>query len=582
MATAQPVPPYLPACSSASQQDFQSGWKAGDGFELTAAYVKEDALPSAIPGFVLGGIALLGFCLTFAAVLLSLCCCCCKRRTGGGSVKKGHDTAQQQQVPPSRRRQRLASRHGRAFWALLALLALATVGVGIWGLVETLSKTDSIASDFWELVADTRTQVDGTAQAIQDLQSGAASLARAAQQLASNEQAAAAALGGSSEQAIATLVAAGGAADSAASQLDPVLNFLNNSVDQALGDLQSRFEGTTMAVQDTWRYVAAAVLYGLLIVLSLSAPLGCWFGTWPRLTALLVALLWLCVTLLMAVGTGALRAVGNASGDACLFAESYVLETATAKLAGSEWQDTALRMLRFYLGLDPAPQTNNPELAPLLAWLPSDAAATVQTVYGGLPALESQVTQLYELSQQAGAQAKLGSAVTGAIQQSSSAVTLVTTALDDLLRLASTNNSDRIYHGAKEYICCELQGSAHALWVSWTVAGCLGLVLALLCSARLVRAAMTAYKSVREQPSGPEDPYPAWGSQRNDELVSRPRMAELPPYEAHQQFASAGAYAAEPTAPPLPVRQAEPAGLPVEPTPEGAVTGGKKLHGAQQ
>lgn len=27
---------------------------------------------------------------------------------------------------------------------------------------------------------------------------------------------------------------------------------------QALGDLQSRFEGTTMAVQDTWRYVAAA------------------------------------------------------------------------------------------------------------------------------------------------------------------------------------------------------------------------------------------------------------------------------------------------------------------------------------
>lgn len=42
--------------------------------------------------------------------------------------------------------------------------------------------------------------------------------------------------------------------------------------------------------------------------------------------------------------------------------------------------------------------------------------------------------------------------------------------------------------------CCELQGSAHALWVSWTVSGCLGLVLALLCSARLVRAAMTAYK----------------------------------------------------------------------------------------
>lgn len=42
-------------------------------------------------------------------------------------------------------------------------------------------------------------------------------------------------------------------------------------------------------------------------------------------------------------------------------------------------------MLRFYLGADAAPQTDAPELAPLLAWLPSDAAATVQTVYGSLP-----------------------------------------------------------------------------------------------------------------------------------------------------------------------------------------------------
>ncbi|KAL4427882.1 hypothetical protein ABPG75_001971 [Micractinium tetrahymenae] len=211
-----------------------------------------------------------------------------------------------------------------------------------------------------------------------------------------------------------------------------------------------------MAVEDTWRYVAAAVLYGLLIVLSLATPLGCWFGTWPRLTALLAALLWLCVALLMAVGTGVLRGVEVASGNACLFAESYVLEIATTKLAGSQWQDTALRMLRFYLGLDAAPQTSSPELAPLLAWLPSDTATTVQTVYSGLPALESEVTQLYELSQQPGVQGKLGSAVAGAIQQSSSAVVTVTAALRELLSLASKDNSDRIYHGAKTYMraCC--------------------------------------------------------------------------------------------------------------------------------
>lgn len=576
------VAPYLPACSSADQQDFQSAWNAGNGFELTTVYIKEDVLPSAIPGFVLGGLALLGFCFTLAAVLLSLCCRCCRRRTGTGTAKQGHAHAGwQQQARPSRRRRQLSSRRGRAFWALLALLSLATVGTGIWGLVETLSNTGNIASGFWDLVADTRAQVESTAQAIRDLQSGAASLASAAQELTPNEQEAAAVLGGSSEQAIAALAVAGGAAGRAASQLDPVLNFLDSNVDPTLRDIQSRFEGSTMAVQDTWRYVAAAVLYGLLIALSLATPLGCWFGSWPRLTALLLALLWLCVALLMAVGTGALRGVGAASGDACLFSESYVLKTAASKLAGSEWQDTALRMLRFYLGADAAPQTDAPELAPLLAWLPSDAAATVQTVYGSLPVLESEVAQLYELSQQPEVQDKLGSAVAGAIQQSSTAVTTVTAALKELLSLASKDNSDRIYHGAKAYICCDLQGSAHALWVSWTVAGCLGLALALMCSARLAWAAVAARKSVRERPAGAEDPCPAWEGGQNDELVSHPKMAALPPYEAQQQFASAAMPASQPSAPPLPRHQGEPAIPSAELAPEGAggLAGAKTLHG---
>lgn len=105
------------------------------------------------------------------------------------TVAQGHAHAGwQQQARPSRRRRQLSSRRGRAFWALLALLSLATVGTGIWGLVETLSNTGNIASGFWDLVADTRAQVESTAQAIRDLQSGAASLASAAQELTPNEQ----------------------------------------------------------------------------------------------------------------------------------------------------------------------------------------------------------------------------------------------------------------------------------------------------------------------------------------------------------------------------------------------------------
>lgn len=55
-------------------------------------------------------------------------------------------------------------------------------------------------------------------------------------------------------------------------------------------------------------------------------------------------------------------------------------------------------------------------------------------------------------------------------------------------------NAPPVSHAPMPCSCCDLQGSAHALWVSWTVAGCLGLALALMCSARLAWAAVAARK----------------------------------------------------------------------------------------
>lgn len=267
-AAAQPVPPFLPACSSASQQDFQSGWNAGNTFELTASYVKEVwgqsntegrctvrahemltaatcvALPHAQqspclpagraafcnPGLRAGGCRTSGLpphlCGSSAEPMLLLlpsahrrrqrkageqelasamcreampsrcaepeplhrCIAHCLVQALPTVVQRDANASRHQPAPPTLRRQRLRSRRGRAFWALLTLLALATVGVGTWGLVETLSKTGNIASNFWDLVADTKAQVEGTAQAIRDLQSGAASLASAAQELSPNRQ----------------------------------------------------------------------------------------------------------------------------------------------------------------------------------------------------------------------------------------------------------------------------------------------------------------------------------------------------------------------------------------------------------
>ena len=75
---------------------------------------------------------------------------------------------------------------------------------------------------------------------------------------------------------------------------------------QTIADLESKWRGPTMAVEDTWRYVAIAVAFGLLIAVALVAALATWRLSWPATTALLVALLWLLATCLMALGLGEL------------------------------------------------------------------------------------------------------------------------------------------------------------------------------------------------------------------------------------------------------------------------------------
>lgn len=88
-------------------------------------------------------------------------------------------------------------------------------------------------------------------------------------------------------------------------------------------------------------------------------------------------------------------------------------------------------------------------------------------------------------------------------------------------------------------------------------------------------------QSVRERPFSAEDPSPALGGYQNDELVSRPPMAALPPYEAQQQFASAGTHGMQPSAPPMPGLRVQPVSLPAGPAPDGAVAGGKMMNRAQ-
>ena len=47
-------------------------------------------------------------------------------------------------------------------------------------------------------------------------------------------------------------------------------------------------------------------------------------------------------------------------------------------------------------------------------------------------------------------------------------------------------NIEPVYQQAKQWVCCEVTDSAYSVWVAWTVAGCLGWVLAAASSVRVV------------------------------------------------------------------------------------------------
>ena len=66
------------------------------------------------------------------------------------------------------------------------------------------------------------------------------------------------------------------------------------------------------------------------------------------------------------------------------------------------------------------------------------------------------------------------------------AITEVNSILVDIDAVASRQNVYGIYYATKEYICCTLHNDLSALFDDWVATGCLSLVLAILCSWRLV------------------------------------------------------------------------------------------------
>ena len=76
-----------------------------------------------------------------------------------------------------------------------------------------------------------------------------------------------------------------------------------------MNGIESDFKPPSYIVQDTWRYVVFAVIFGLTLLAAILVLAFCWTLRPACLAALFTAVLWFFVFLLMVVGVGLFNGV---------------------------------------------------------------------------------------------------------------------------------------------------------------------------------------------------------------------------------------------------------------------------------
>ncbi|PSC74601.1 zinc metalloprotease [Micractinium conductrix] len=528
MVLTEQLQPYIPSCSDHAPSDFALGWNdRGQYFNVSNAgeYVYEEVVPSLIPGIVFGLLALVGF-LTFTiwmwvgfCITCCKCCTCCQccfwapRKAPKDAAEAREQFIEQKEV--SSAVPELEAKQGKrgwltwhnAFWAFFGLLALAVTGIAAWGLAESIVSTDSTASDFWQLVDDVQLRVEQTIGALEAVQTQAETLNNSsALTLASSEPSVTLALRQVGLPADAAKTVAGilgkipVGIDAAASGVQTAVDFLSESINDTIANIEDRFKPPTLALENKWRFIPIAVLFGVLMVLAPATALAVWSMRYVKTTAFLVAWLWLAVALLMLLGTGLLNGVYVVSDDACLYAESFAIAYARSKVPSSRWGDLAVRAIKYYVGDEslplPLPNLTPEQTANLgfLAFLPSASQLPVAEMYRVVQGIGSEAPKLAALANNAtlnaAVAAQAGQPVADALSAVGNAIEPLGEAVRNVTAVANRDFTAPLYRDFKEYLCCTLAFDAHDMWVAWTVAGGLGFGLALLASIRIIKKSL--------------------------------------------------------------------------------------------
>lgn len=371
------------------------------------------------------------------------------------------------------------SRHPIYLWTIV-LLSAAVIGVSIWGLIRSIDATDNTISGFWDLSDDIEDQavrarddvlaLDGQLfelegnltvidSQIDPLQNLATQL-----NLSSDVQAAIAEL----PTVLATVTSARGSVASA-------LNVIEYSVLKTIYDINEDYRDSSLAFQNTWRYIPIAVTFGLTILATFLAALSTYTMKHPKVSSVVVSLLWLDIAVLMLLGAGMMSGVYKFSGDTCLYTEAYVLRRAENTIQNPDTRDRVVLGLNYYFG---AVEIPDDDVVLALTGLPVNQV--LEAITSDVGETLTNLTASPEANQLISN--VVSQEVTDAIQGAANLIQPIANTAQDLTDITLRSNIQPIYFSLKEYLCCELNDASYDIWVAWLVAGILGFVVCILCS----------------------------------------------------------------------------------------------------
>ena len=423
----------------------------------------------------------------------------------------------------------------KALCVSIILMAAATVGVGSWGIYVSVESTEQAVPEFWNVFGQVQDIADRALGLLSQLGSVVteteANLSTVIENRGEIQSLA-------SSPAIQQVFGTANPLSQLVNELDPVMTVLrdikqpiqeaanvsNGTFIAGFSEFREDFQPPTLAFQDTWRFVAIGVGFGLLILFALlSSALTVW-ARFPRLGSTCTILLWAMVALLMFLGAGVLSGVKvrrwlllqvlapasfpahfstfplvhssiphltpcihlpfqYVTEDGCLYAESFVLNFATKQITG-DVSEYAIKAINYYVD-----QSGTNEYVPGQALTQIvDPLAAQLLALSQQPAVDSVIKSLPTALQSPLLQADTTASVEtkAALEGLASQIPVLQQLLLDVDRTASRSNVNPLFVSTKEYLCCSLSSDISDLFDAWVATGVLSLVLVILTTIRLV------------------------------------------------------------------------------------------------